>query len=135
MSNTDIFLRYNSVWETFDIDAILEFFAEDGIFDMVNVRKATGHAEIRAVVEAIITPHDTGRFEILNIAENSAGKVMNERVDRFLRKDGKWISIGVMGVFEFVDGKIAAQRDYFDVQTFRNQMADYGQGGQPSKDK
>jgi limonene-1,2-epoxide hydrolase len=40
-----------------------------------------------------------------------------------------------MGVFEFVDGKIAAQRDYFDVQTFRNQMADYDQGGKPSKDK
>ena len=41
MSNTDIMLRYNSVWETFDIGAILEFFAEDGISDMVNVRKAT----------------------------------------------------------------------------------------------
>jgi limonene-1,2-epoxide hydrolase len=135
MTNTDIMLRYNSVWETFDIDAILEFFAEDGIFDMVNVRKATGHAEIRAVFEAMIRPHNTGRFEILNFAENSAGKVMNERVDRFLRKDGKWISIGVMGVFEFVDGKIAAQRDYFDMQTFRDQMADYDSGRRPSKDE
>ena len=55
--------------------------------------------------------------------------------ETFLRKDGKWISIGVMGVFEFVDGKIAAQRDYFDMQTFRNQMADYDQGRKPSKDK
>lgn len=47
---------------------------------------------------------------------------MNERTDRFLL-NGKWIEIGVMGVFEFKNGKIAAWRDYFDLGQFQRQMA------------
>ena len=50
---------------------------------------------------------------------------MNERIDRFLRRDGKWVSIGVMGVHELANGKITAHRDYFDMKTMRDQMADY----------
>lgn len=57
--------------------------------------------------------------------EDATGLVMNERVDRFLRKDGKWVSIEVVGVFEFADGKITAQREYFDLKSFADQMADY----------
>ena len=41
--------------------------------------------------------------------------VMNERIDVMHRKDGGEIPLPVMGVFEVVDGQIAAWRDYFDM--------------------
>jgi limonene-1,2-epoxide hydrolase len=133
MSNTEILTRFNSAWESFDMDAIMAFFAEDATFHMMPTRKATGHAEIRALIEAIIRPHKSASFEVLHTVEDATGLVMNERVDRFLRKDGKWVSIGVMGVFEFADGKIISHRDYFDMKTFTDQMADYADYGRPVK--
>ena len=42
---------------------------------------------------------------------------MNERTDVMRRKDGGEIPLPVMGVFEVVDGRIAAWRDYFDMAT------------------
>jgi limonene-1,2-epoxide hydrolase len=39
---------------------------------------------------------------------------MNERTDILRRKDGVAVELPVMGVFEIVDGRIAAWRDYFD---------------------
>jgi limonene-1,2-epoxide hydrolase len=35
---------------------------------------------------------------------------------------GKEISLPVMGTFEVVDGKIAAWRDYFDMNQFMSQI-------------
>ena len=37
--------------------------------------------------------------------------------------NGKTIALPVAGVFELRDGKIAAWRDYFDLQTFMTQSA------------
>ena len=49
----------------------------------------------------------------------SAGDtVMNERTDALHRKDGVTVELPVMGVFEIVDGHIAAWRDYFDLTMF-----------------
>ena len=49
--------------------------------------------------------------------------VMNERTDVMRRKDGGEISLPVTGVFEVVDGKIAAWRDYFDLATVTSAFA------------
>src|SRR6202022_2199790 len=43
--------------------------------------------------------------------------VMNERTDVMHRKDGGEIPLPVTGVFEVIDGRIAAWRDYFDLAT------------------
>ena len=54
--------------------------------------------------------------------------VMTERVDNFLVGD-KHVSVPCMGIFELRDGKIAAWRDYWDLQQFNNQVADTPPGG------
>ena len=46
--------------------------------------------------------------------------VFTERVDRF-RIMGKQVALPVAGVFEIRNGKIAAWRDYFDMQTWMKQ--------------
>jgi limonene-1,2-epoxide hydrolase len=58
---------------------------------------------------------------MLNLA--AAGNVvMTERVDVFTYPD-KSIELPVAGVFEVRGDKIAAWRDYFDVNMFMSQMA------------
>ena len=47
--------------------------------------------------------------------------VMNERTDRF-GMNGKWMDLPVAGVFEVTDGKITLWRDYFDMNTFTEQL-------------
>ena len=47
----------------------------------------------------------------------NGGVVMNERTDH-LEMGGKTIALPVVGVFEIVDGKIKAWRDYFDMAQF-----------------
>jgi len=48
--------------------------------------------------------------------------VMVERVDNFLVGDTR-VSVPCVGIFELHDGKIAAWRDYWDLQQFERQLA------------
>jgi len=57
--------------------------------------------------------------KVLNIAGNG-NVVLTERIDHFHRAAGV-IDLPVMGTFEVRDGKIAAWRDYFDLQQFMSQ--------------
>jgi len=125
MSNTEIIVRFNAVWETFDVDAILSFFAEGATFDMGAHTESHGPRRDSQSCGVDHPSAHVGKVEILHSAEDATGRVMNERIDRFLRRDGKWVSIGVMGVHELANGKITAHRDYFDMKTMRDQMADY----------
>jgi limonene-1,2-epoxide hydrolase len=47
--------------------------------------------------------------------------VLTERVDVFTTPTAT-IELPVMGTFEVVDGKIAAWRDYFDLNQFMSQL-------------
>jgi limonene-1,2-epoxide hydrolase len=47
--------------------------------------------------------------------------VLTERVDVFTTAE-KSIELPVMGAFEVRDGKIAAWRDYFDLNQFMSQL-------------
>lgn len=49
--------------------------------------------------------------------------VFAERVDRTDTRDGKHVDLPVVGVFEIVDGKIRAWRDYFDLATYMRAVA------------
>ena len=101
--NTEIAVRFNDAWERFDVDEIMGFFAEDATFHMMPTRKATGIAQIRKVVERILAPHQSAKGEIVRWVEGSDGTVINERVDRFVRRDGKAVAIECVGVFDATD--------------------------------
>ena len=59
-------------------------------------------------------------WEVLHIVADG-DVVMTERVDHFLVGD-KRVSVPCMGVFELRGGKIAAWRDYWDLQQFERQL-------------
>ena len=60
-------------------------------------------------------------FRVLNIS--AAGNVvLTERVDVFVLPTTSRSSCPVMGTFEVRDGKIAAWRDYFDLNQYMQQL-------------
>lgn len=62
-------------------------------------------------------------MDLLSIAQDG-DKVLTERVDHLLGKDGEvQNAIPVMGIFEVREGKIVAWREYFDITPFREVSA------------
>jgi limonene-1,2-epoxide hydrolase len=99
-----------------DLDEILGYFTDDAVYHNIPMTAATGKDEIRAVLEMFVPDSPEIEFSMLNVAA-SGSVVFTERVDR-MSIGGNRVAVPVAGVFEVRDGKIAAWRDYFDMQQF-----------------
>ena len=120
-SPTDVVQAFCDAWGARDLDAIVSAMTDDAVYHNIPMDPVVGPEAIRAFIEGFTAGVDKIEFRILNVA--AAGNVvMNERVDVFTYPD-KTIELPVAGVFEVRDGKIAAWRDYFDMQTFITQSA------------
>jgi limonene-1,2-epoxide hydrolase len=105
-----------------DIEELLDYFAEDAVYENVPIGAANGKEEVRATLQQFIAPGSEAQFEILFLAANGPA-VLTERIDH-LTIAGKQISLRVMGSFEVTsDGKLAAWRDYFDMAQLTAQMS------------
>lgn len=123
MANTEIVNRFIESWNTRDLAYARSFFADDAVYHNIPMPKLVGSEQIAGFIGRFFERVDSVAFRILHNAENDAGTVLNERLDEFLMKDGKRISMPVMGVFELKDGKITAWRDYFDMKEYEAQLA------------
>jgi limonene-1,2-epoxide hydrolase len=103
-----------------DLDRIVGFFADDAVYHNIPVDPVVGTEAIRAALAGFTTGVESIEFRVEAIAADG-GTVLTERVDVF-RLPGKEIALPVMGTFEVVDGKIAAWRDYFDMNQFMAQL-------------
>ena len=104
-----------------DIDAALSLLAEDCEYDNVPIAKLHGRGAVRDALTRFITPASEVEWVTLREAETGA-VVFNERIDRFHMPFG-WVELPVAGVWEVHDGRITLWRDYFDLQSFTEQMA------------
>jgi limonene-1,2-epoxide hydrolase len=107
-------------WERKDMDELVGFMTEDAVYHNIPLQPAKGHEEIKGVMAMFVPLSKQIEFKILAIAADG-DTVFTERVDSFVMEGGT-ISLPVAGVFEVKDGKIAAWRDYFDMQQFMSQM-------------
>jgi limonene-1,2-epoxide hydrolase len=110
-----------AAWEARDQERILAAFTDDGIYHNIPMEPAKGKEAISGLLSFILGPASEISFEIVNIAA-SGDVVFTERVDTF-RMGDKTVRLPVAGVFEVVDGKIAAWRDYFDLATWTKQTS------------
>jgi limonene-1,2-epoxide hydrolase len=117
----DIVTDFCAAWSAGDLDTILAFFTSDAIYHNIPLSPVQGIDAIRTTIEGFSAGVDKVEFEVLAIAA-AGNTVLTERVDRFI-SDAKTIALPVMGTFEIVDGKIAAWRDYFDLNQFMSQLA------------
>ena len=116
----DVVREFCALWEKGDIDAIVESFTDDAVYHNIPIAPVTGKEAIRATIAGFTGGVDTIEFRVLNISADG-NVVMAERVDAFITP-GHTIELPVMGTFEVKGDKIAAWRDYFDMNQFMSQM-------------
>ena len=115
-SNEDVVRRFCAAFARRDVDELVGFFHEDGVYHNIPMAPAAGHDAIRAVLESFVPGSPEIEFEMVNLASNGS-IVFTERIDR-MTFGGNAVELPVAGVFEVRGGKIAAWRDYFDMQMF-----------------
>lgn len=115
-SDSDALVReFCGLWSSPEPARLAEYFTEDAVYHNIPMEPVTGRAAIAEFVAGFLGAFDGIDFQIhRQVAAD--GLVMNERTDVMRRKDGTDIALPVMGVFEVVDGRIAAWRDYFDME-------------------
>jgi len=120
-SPTEIVTKFCAAWSDNDVDALMGFFTDDAVYHNIPIDPVNGVDAIKAAIAGFTQGVEKIEFRVDNIAADG-NVVMTERVDVF-HLPGKTIELPVMGTFEVKNGKIAAWRDYFDMQQFMDQMS------------
>jgi len=116
--NSDIVDSFMRAWNSLDIDAVMDHFADDAAYANVPMGPPNvGKAAIREFIDGFMGATTAINFKVHHQVEGADGIVMNERTDT-LHMGDKRVELPVVGVFEFRDGKISAWRDYFDMGAF-----------------
>ena len=120
MSANDVVTEFIKAWSAGNPDNLAEYFTEDAVYHNIPMEPVTGRTAIRDFIASFLGMFDEVSFVIhRQLADGDV--VLNERTDTFHR-NGKTVDLPVMGTFELRDGKIAAWRDYFDMNQFTSQM-------------
>ena len=120
-SPLDLVRRFCAAWsDGLGAEDLAEFFTDDAVYHNIPIAPVTGKKDIASTISSFTAGVEGIEFRVLNIAAEGA-VVLTERVDVFKLPD-KSIELPVMGAFEVTEGKIAAWRDYFDMNQFTSQM-------------
>jgi limonene-1,2-epoxide hydrolase len=117
---SDVVRRFCDAWSAGDLDALMAYFTDDAVYHNIPIAPVTGVGDIRSTIEGFTQGVEKIEFRVTNLV-GDGDVVLTERVDVF-HLPGKSIELPVMGTFEVRDGKIAAWRDYFDLNQFMSQM-------------
>lgn len=109
-----------AAWNANDLERVVAHLHEDVVYHNMPVAPLRGRA---AVKEYLVSKggFDRMHWRVLAIA-TTGNKVLTERVDDFTLR-GVDVSLPIMGTFEIEDGLIRAWRDYFDLDTYKRQLA------------
>ena len=122
MSNSDVVRAFIAACEALSVEGMLETMTPDVRYVNVGLSDVTGHDAVRESMGPFLARSKAATWTLHHIAETASGAVLTERTDVFELPD-RVLTVPVMGVFEFRDGKISAWRDYFDLPGFMTQMA------------
>lgn len=120
-TGTDIVLAFCEAWGRRNVKAIADFLAHDIFYHNIPMAPVTGRAEVVATITPLISACSEIEWQVHHIAE-AGDVVLTERTDRFVR-DGRAMSVRVMGTFELEAGLIIRWRDYFDLMEWQRQIA------------
>ena len=110
-----------AAWPRMNVDEIVGFFAPDGIYHNMPMAPVAGTAMLKGFIAAFLKDWTATRWDVINLLA-SGDIVVAERVDHIHIGD-KACDLPVVGVFEMRGGKIAAWRDYFDLNTYAQAFA------------
>lgn len=117
MSNNEKIVRdFIDAWPRLDVEEIVGYFAEDGVYHNMMLDPVTGREALKGFIGAFAANWADTKWEILNLVSRD-DLVIAERVDR-MTVGGRKVALPCCGVFEIENGKIKVWRDYFDLATF-----------------
>jgi limonene-1,2-epoxide hydrolase len=116
----EVVRQFCAEWEKGDIEALVEYFTDDAVYHNIPIDPVTGKDAIRATIQMFTTAVERVEFRVRNIV-GDGDVVLTERVDVFVLP-ATTIELPVMGTFEVRNGKIAAWRDYFDLNQYMRQL-------------
>jgi limonene-1,2-epoxide hydrolase len=117
----DLIEQFCAEWEKgSDVDTIVSYFTDDAVYHNIPIDPVTGRDAIKNTFMMFTTGVERVEFQVRNIVA-AGNMVLTERLDVFVLPD-KRIELPVMGAFEVRDGKIAAWRDYFDLNQYMAQV-------------
>jgi len=109
--------------ERLDLDSAMAMLAEDVSYENVPMRPIAGREGVRAALDSFLGAASEVRWPVSSQFANG-NRVANERVDRFKIGEG-WLEMPVAGFFDVNEaGLITLWRDYFDLATYTDQMAE-----------
>ena len=121
MSNEQIVREFISAWSRLDVDELVSWFTEDGIYHNMPITPVQGHATLKAFISNFLNGWTETNWDVLTLV-SSGDIVIAERLDRTV-VHGKKVDLPCCGVFELRDGKIAVWRDYFDMGTYTKALS------------
>lgn len=107
-------------WNRMDFEAIIDALDENVVYHNIPMQALHGRVAVRTYLQGAWR-FESVDWQLRNIAADGA-VVLTERIDNFVI-GGYEVSLPVMGTFEIRNGKIAAWRDYFDLASYRAQLA------------
>ncbi len=111
--------RFIAAWNAMDFERIIASLADDVVYHNIPMEPVYGRAAVRSYLQRAWI-FDAVNWETLNIAADG-NIVLTERVDGFVI-NGVEITLPVMGVFEIEGGVIKHWRDYFDLNSYLQQL-------------
>lgn len=115
-SPAELVTEFCALWSTPDAAKIVDYLAKDAVYHNIPMDPVQGRDAIRAFIEGFFATLDGIDF-VVHQQVSDGNLVFNERTDIMRTKTGKTVELPVTGVFEVVDDKITAWRDYFDMNT------------------
>ena len=122
--------RYRDAWNNHDVDAVLEFFTDDGVYEDVTVARVNrGKAEIRAFVEETFAVFPDFQVEDGPVILDPSGRYGLEWTmsgthegDTAIPATHKRFSLRGASGGEFVGDKITRNSDYWNMAEFLAQV-------------
>ena len=114
--NVQTIKAFIAAWSNLDVDELVGYFCEDGIYYNMPAQPVQGHEKLKLFIEGFIAKWTKTTWETLNIIDEG-NVVIVERLDRTEVGDIK-VDLPCCGVFEMEEGKIKIWRDYFDMGTY-----------------
>lgn len=120
-NNEQIVCDFIKAWSRLDVDELLTYFTEDGVYHNMPIAPVSGQAKLRPFISAFLKGWTATNWEILNLV-SSGDVVVVERIDR-TKMGQRSVDLPCCGVFEMSQGKIKVWRDYFDMATYTKALS------------
>ena len=114
--NEQVIRDFIAAWSRLDVEELVQYFCEDGVYYNMPTQPVTGHAALRPFISAFVKGWTSTEWDVLNLI-SKGDIVFAERLDRTL-VGTKHVDLPCCGVFEVQDGRIKVWRDYFDMGTY-----------------